>query len=199
VKTHNNPEEYNRKCELENIISHSNLNEEIDENLTKIITENGKLCKCKNFVMAMGKLLALFMAVFALTGCISQKHKPKVYRHNIEFYQPEKLKVLYSEPEESEFEKYYRAHPIETDIAEIKLETHRMRKMNAYIEKFLKDAEERLKNFKEFVARKKAEAAETEKRRQQIEKMKKELEEINIRLDELKKKKQEEREKRSRS
>ena len=39
--------QHNPNCELEPIISYSDLNEEIDENLTKIITENGKLCKCK--------------------------------------------------------------------------------------------------------------------------------------------------------
>lgn len=49
AKLRNDPEEYNHECELENIISHSGLNEEIDENLTKLITENGKLCKCKSF------------------------------------------------------------------------------------------------------------------------------------------------------
>ncbi len=39
----------NPYCELEPIISYSNLDHEIDENLTKIIIEKGKLCKCKNF------------------------------------------------------------------------------------------------------------------------------------------------------
>ncbi len=44
--------EYNHECELENIISHSKLNKEIDYKLTQLITEKGKLCKCKNFVVS---------------------------------------------------------------------------------------------------------------------------------------------------
>ena len=43
---------YNYECELENIISHSKLNKEIDYKLTQLITEKGKLCKCKNFVVS---------------------------------------------------------------------------------------------------------------------------------------------------
>jgi len=134
------------------------------------------------------KALILFTVVLALTGCVSEEHKPKVYRHEIEFYQPEELKVLYSEPEESEFEKYYRAHPIETDIAEIKLETHRMRKVTADMEKFLKEAEERLKKFQEFAVRKKAEISEREKYRQQIEEMQNELKQIDADLEQKRKK-----------
>lgn len=45
---------FNPNCELEPIISYSNLNVEIDENLTKIIIKNGKLCKCKNFTEIIG-------------------------------------------------------------------------------------------------------------------------------------------------
>ena len=41
---------YNDACELENIISHSDLNKEIDDKLTRLITEKGKLRRCKNFV-----------------------------------------------------------------------------------------------------------------------------------------------------
>ena len=128
------------------------------------------------------KILFLCIMLSALTGCISEEDKPKVYRHKIEFYQPEKLKVLYSEPEESKFEKYYRVHPIETDLAEIALETHRMRKMNADIEKFFKDAKERLKKFQEFAVRKRAEISERAKQYQQIKEMQNELKKIDSRL-----------------
>jgi septal ring factor EnvC (AmiA/AmiB activator) len=134
------------------------------------------------------KALIFFTVILALTGCVSEEHKPKVYRHEIKFHQPEKLKILYTEPEESAFEKYYRAHPIETDIAEIKLETHRIRKVTAHMEKFLKEAEERLKKFQEFAARKKAEIAERAEYRQQIEEMPKELKQINANLEQQRKK-----------
>jgi hypothetical protein len=54
AKLQDNPEEYNNECELENIISHSKLNKEIDDKLTQLITENGKLCKCKKIVENKG-------------------------------------------------------------------------------------------------------------------------------------------------
>ncbi len=40
--------QHNPDCELESIISHAALNEEFDDNLSQMIIENGKLCKCKN-------------------------------------------------------------------------------------------------------------------------------------------------------
>jgi len=50
TKLPNNPEEYNYVCELEPIISYVAMDEEFDDKLAQLITENGKLCKCKNFV-----------------------------------------------------------------------------------------------------------------------------------------------------
>ncbi len=50
AKLQDNPEEYNDKCELEPIISYAALDKEIDDRLIKLITEDGKLCKCKNFI-----------------------------------------------------------------------------------------------------------------------------------------------------
>lgn len=41
--------QYNPHCELEPIISYSDRSKEIDENLTNMIIENEKLCKCKKF------------------------------------------------------------------------------------------------------------------------------------------------------
>jgi len=46
--------QHNPDCELEAIISYSDLNKEIDDKLTQLITENGKLCECKNFVENKG-------------------------------------------------------------------------------------------------------------------------------------------------
>lgn len=42
--------QYNPHCELEPIISYSDMTKEIDENLIAMIIENGQLCKCKNFI-----------------------------------------------------------------------------------------------------------------------------------------------------
>jgi len=50
AKLQDNPAEYNYECELEPIISYAAPGKEIDDRLAKLITENGKLCKCKNFV-----------------------------------------------------------------------------------------------------------------------------------------------------
>ncbi|MFA6716475.1 MAG: hypothetical protein WC082_06290 [Victivallales bacterium] len=132
--------------------------------------------------------LSLLTIIWVLAGCVSEDQEPKVYRHEIKFHQPEKLKVLYSEPEESDLEKYYKVHLIETDIAEAELETNRLREMNAYMEKFLKNAQERLKKFQEFAVRKKVEISEREKQRQQMEEMKKELKQIDSRLKQQRKK-----------
>jgi len=47
--------EYNNECELDNIISHFKLNKKIDDKFTQLITEKGKLCRCKNFVSPVSR------------------------------------------------------------------------------------------------------------------------------------------------
>jgi hypothetical protein len=49
AKLPSDPAEYNYECELEPIISYAALDEEFDDNLAQLITENGRPCKCKNF------------------------------------------------------------------------------------------------------------------------------------------------------
>ena len=192
--------QYNPDCELEPVISYSGLNEEINENLTSIITEKGKLCKCKNFVIEAAKPLLLFMMILALTGCVSENHKPKVYRTNIEFYKPEKLKVLYSMPEEEELpEECYKINFPDTAIAEMMLNTHKLRKINANTQKWILLARREIKKARVALARRKAEIIKTRKQLQKIKEMRKELKEIEIRIEKTKKKRQEEREKRLRS
>ncbi len=191
--------QYNPDCELEPIISYSGLNEEIGENLTRTISKKGKLCKCKNFARAASGLPALFVIIFTLTGCVSEDYKPKVYRNKIEFYQPEKLKVLYAEPEETPLEKYYKVHVIDTDIAEIELNTYSLSKMNADTQKWILLALREIKKARAELARRKAEIAKTKKQLQKIKEMKKELKEIDVRIEKLKKKRKKEREKRLRN
>ncbi len=55
AKLNDDATEHNYACELENIISHSKLNKEIDDKLTRLITEKGKLCRCKNFVSPVSR------------------------------------------------------------------------------------------------------------------------------------------------
>ena len=145
------------------------------------------------------KLLILSAIFLALTGCVSEDNKPKVYRNKIEFYQPEKLKVLYAEPEETPLEKYYKVHLIDTDIAEIELNTYRLSKMNADTKKWILLALQEIKKARVELARRKAEIAKTKKQLQKIKEMKKELNEIEIRIETTKKKLKEEREKRLRN
>jgi hypothetical protein len=47
--------QYNPNCELEPIISHAASDKEIDDRLAQMITENGNLCKCKNFVSPISR------------------------------------------------------------------------------------------------------------------------------------------------
>ena len=145
------------------------------------------------------KLLILSTIVLALTGCVSENNQPKVYRSEIEFYQPEKLKVLYAEPEETPLEKYYKVHLIDTDIAEIELNTYRLSKMNADTKKWILLALQEIKKARVELARRKAEIAKTQKQLQKIKEMQKELEKIEIRIEKAKKKQQEEKEKRQRN
>ena len=145
------------------------------------------------------KLLILSTIFLALTGCVSEDNQPKVYRSEIEFYQPEKLKVLYAEPEETPLEKYYKVHLIDTDIAEIELNTYRLSKMNADTKKWILLALQEIKKARVELARRKAEIAKIKKQNQQLEEMKQDLKEIRIRIEKVKKKRQEEKERRLRS
>jgi hypothetical protein len=192
--------QYNPYCEFEPIISYSGLNEEINENLTSIITEKGKLCKCKNFVMSTAKSLLLLMIILALTGCVSKAHKPKVYRRKIEFYKPKKLKVLYAAPEEENLpEECYKINFPDTAIAEMMLNTHKLRKINANTQKWILLARREIKKAHAELARRKAEIAKIQKQLQKIKEMRKELKQIEIRIEKAKKKRQEEKERRLRS
>ena len=130
------------------------------------------------------RILLLFTMLLALTGCVSDQSKPKVYRRKIEFYQPEKLKVLYSMPEEKKLpEECYNINFQDTQIAKIALETQKIRNFNEHIKKVTKAAKEKLKIFQKFSAQKKAEISERESQRQLIKEMEKELKEMNKRID----------------
>ncbi|MCK4982823.1 MAG: hypothetical protein KAS17_07855 [Victivallaceae bacterium] len=145
------------------------------------------------------RLLILSTIVLALTGCGSEKHKPKVYRKKIELYKPKKLKVLYAEPEETPLEKYYKVHLIETDIAKIELNTERLRKINADTKKWIMLALREIKEARAELTRRKTEIAKIKRQNQLLKEMRQELKKINIRIEKLKKKRQEERERRLRS
>ena len=145
------------------------------------------------------KLLILSTIVLALTGCGSGNQKSKVYRRKIEFYKPKKLKILYKQPEETPLEKYYKTHLIETDIAEIELNTYKLIKLNKDTKKWIVLALQEIKNAKVELARRKAEIAKIKKQNQQLEEMKQDIKEIRIRIEKVKEKRQEEKERRLRS
>jgi len=130
------------------------------------------------------KILILLITLAALTGCVSEKNQSKVYRRKIEFYQPEKLKVLYSMPKGKKLpEECYKINFPDAQIAKIELDTQKLRNFNEHIKEVTKVAKEKLKIFQEFLAQKKAEISEQEKQCQQIKEMEKEIKGINSRLE----------------
>jgi hypothetical protein len=130
------------------------------------------------------KILILLTMLLALTGCVSDQNKPKVYSRKIEFYKPEKLKVLYSMPKEKELpEEYYKTNFLDTKIAKLELETQKIRNFNKLAKASVKVAKEKLKIFQGFLAQKEAEISKREKQCQQIKEMEKELKAINKRID----------------
>ena len=133
------------------------------------------------------KILILFTMILALTGCVSEDRKPKVYRTKIEFYQPEKLKVLYAMPEEEELpEECYKINFPDIEIAEIELNTYMLQKMNEDTKKWIVVALQEIKKAQAELARRKAEMAERKKQNQLIKEMKKELKEIDARIEKIK-------------
>jgi len=133
------------------------------------------------------RILILFIMIAVLTGCVSEKNKVKVYRRKIEFYQPEKLKVLYSMPEEKKLpEECYKINFPDTQIAKIELDTQKLRNFNEHIKKVTKAAKEKLKIFQEFSVQKKSEISKRKKQRQLIKEMKNELKEFNTCIENIK-------------
>lgn len=122
--------------------------------------------------------------LIALTGCISEKHQPKVYRTNIEFYKPEKLKVLYSMPEEEELpEECYKINFPDIEIAEMELNTQMLRRMNDDTKKWIVIALQKIKSGQAELDKRKAKMSEKKKQNQLIKEMKKELKEIDNRIE----------------
>ena len=122
--------------------------------------------------------------ILALTGCVSEDRKPKVYRSKIEFYQPEKLKVLYAMPEEKELpEECYKINFPDIEIAEIELNTYMLQKMNEDTKKWIVVALQELKKARAELVKRKAEMSEKKKQNQLIKEMKKELKEIDARIE----------------
>ena len=133
------------------------------------------------------KILILFAMLLALTGCVSEKNKPKTYRTKIEFYKPEKMKVLYSMPEEKELpEECYKINFPDTIIAKVKLQSQKLRNLNKLMKQDADTAKGKLKIFEGFLAEKKAEISERAKQYQQIKEMEKELKEISTQLKTIK-------------
>ena len=129
------------------------------------------------------KILILFTMILALTGCVSEDRKPKVYRTKIEFYQPEKLKVLYAMPEEEELpEECYKVNSPDIEFAEMELNTVMLRKMNEDTKKWIVVALQELKKARAELVKRKAEMSEKKKQNQLIKEMKKELKEIDARI-----------------
>ena len=130
------------------------------------------------------KILLLFIMLSVLTGCVSDQDKPKVYRTKIEFYKPEKLKVLYSMPEEEELpEECCKINFPDIEFAEMELNTQILRKMNEDTKKWIVIAWQEIKRGQAELDRRKSRMSEREKQCQQIKEMKKELKQITTRIE----------------
>ncbi len=181
----------NPNCEFESIISYSDLTEEIDKNLTKIITENGKLCKCKNFVRATRKLLVFFTMLLVLTGCAAKNQK--TYTNKIKFYKEKIQIVLYAGKKQKKIpDEYYKINFSEPLIAENKLKIHMLHRLNEYEKSFIPVAQKEIQKVQEFTAALKARISEMDNQRKQIEELKKQIKESNLKIKQLKPRKKNE-------
>lgn len=129
------------------------------------------------------KLLILSVILSALTGCISENHKPKTYISKIEFYKPKKMKVLYEMPKEENLpEECYKSNCPDIEIAKKELMLQALRRTNKDAKLWIAIAENNIKKAREFLAREKARMLEREKQDKQIKNMLKELKEIDARI-----------------
>jgi len=130
------------------------------------------------------KTLILFTVLLALTACVSDKNKAKVYRHKIEFYKPEKLKVLYSMPEKEKLpEECHKINFPDIELAEMELNTQMLHKINQDTKKWIVIALQKIKIGQAELDKRKAKMSERKKQYQLIKEMKKELKEITSRLE----------------
>ena len=175
--------QHNPDCELEPIISYGALDEEIDDNLTQLISEDGKLCRCKNFIRAASKLSLFFIVFLVLTGCASEVPKPKVYTNKIGIHQAQIQKFLYELPKSEKVpDEYYKINFKEPLIAENKLNIQMLRVLNDYEKSFIPVARKELKNLQTFTTDLKTGIAEIQSQYKQLEKLQKQIEETKHRI-----------------
>jgi hypothetical protein len=187
AKLSDDPGEYNSECELEPIIFYAALNEKIDDNLAQLMTENGKLCRCKNFIRAASKLSLFFIAFLALTGCTSEAPKPKVYTNKIEFHQTQIQKSLYELPKSEKVpDEYYKINFKEPLVAENKLHIKILCRLNDYEKSFIPVARKELKNLQTFIVGLKAEITEIQSQYEQLEHLQKQIDKTKRRIEIIK-------------
>jgi hypothetical protein len=173
--------QHNPDCELEPIISYSDPDKEIDDKLVKQITENGKVCKCKNFVRTASRLLGIFMLLFIFTGCGT--NGPKTYTNKINFYESKAQKILYAQTEEENIPYEYRKLNFpEPLIAENKLKIQMLYRLNQYNKSFMPVARQEIREVRKFTAGLKAEISEKDNQYKQIEELKKEIKKSNQKI-----------------
>jgi hypothetical protein len=171
----------NPHCELEPMIAYSSLDQEIDENLTKIITKNGKLCKCKNFIRRTKIISGFFIIILILTGCTTNDQK--VYTNKIKFHKLKTQRILYAKAKQKELPgEYYKTNFSETEIAENELNIRILKRLNECNRAFMLKAQEELKNVQALTAKLKAEISERDNQRKQLEELKKQINESNERI-----------------
>jgi hypothetical protein len=128
------------------------------------------------------KALILFTVLLTLAGCAANP-KNKVYRNEINFYQPKPQKVLYAGKKP---EKCYEINFPDADIAEDKLKIQMMRKFYEYNKTFLVEARKELKKVQRFTADLKAEISGKDKQYNQLKELEKQIKESRQKIEQLK-------------
>jgi len=177
--------QYNPDCELEPIISYADPNKEIDDKFVQQINENGKPCKCKNFVRAVSRLSVVFVLLFIFSGCAT--NGPKAYTNKINFYESKKQRILYVQTEEKNIPHEYRKLNFpEPLIAENKLKIQMFHRLDQYNKSFMPVARQEIKKVQKFSAELKTEISEKDNQYKQIEELEKEIKESNRKIKTIK-------------
>ena len=124
------------------------------------------------------RTLIFFTMLLILTGCIADQ-KPKVYTNRVRFYKAKKQKVLYKAKPVDENCKINFPEPI---IAEIRLNTYRLYKLNEHNKTDIAATTNEIKKVQKAIADLKTAISEIDKQHKQIKELKKRLEDINTRI-----------------
>ena len=132
------------------------------------------------------KIMLFMMLCLVLTACATKDQK--TYKNKIKFHKDEAKKVLYAEPKA----KNNKANFSDSEIAEIKLKTHMLHRLNEYNKLFIPVAQKEIKNVQKFTAALKARIPEIDNQRKQLKELKKQIKASKQKIKQLKSRKKNE-------